>query len=63
MACGVVIFRRHPDETTEKGLQFLIEHMCFDISKAEKMLGYFPKYSAEERLVKALEWCLDEGLF
>jgi len=56
------ILQRHPDETTEKGLQFLIEHMCFDIRKAEKILGYSPKYSAEEGLVKALEWCLDEGL-
>jgi len=56
------ILRRHPGETTEGGLQFLIEHMCFDISKAEKMLGYSPKYSTEEGLVKALEWCLDEGL-
>ena len=56
------ILRRHPNETTVKDLQFLIEHMCFDISKAEEMLGYSPKYSAEEGLIEALKWCLDEGL-
>lgn len=54
--------RRHPEETGEGGLKFLVEHMCFDISKAQEMLGYFPKYSAEQGLAKALEWCLDQDL-
>ncbi len=56
------IRRRQPDETNDKDLKYLTEHMCVDISKAEKMLGYSPEYSTEEGLVKSLEWCLDEGL-
>ena len=39
------------------------EHVCFDISKAEDMLGYDPQYSTEEGLVKALEWCMEEEIF
>jgi nucleoside-diphosphate-sugar epimerase len=56
------IRRRHPEETSEGGLKFLVEHMCFDIGKAEEMLGYSPKYSTEQGLAKALEWCLDQDL-
>jgi len=56
------IRNRYPEETTIFFLRFFIEHMCFDISKAEGMLGYSPRYSTEEGLVKSLEWCLDEGL-
>jgi len=56
------ILRRRPGDATEGGLQFLVEHMCFDIDKAESVLGYSPRHSPEEGLEKALRWCLDEGL-
>ena len=56
------ILRRHPGETSERGLRFLVEHMCFDICKAREILGYSPKYSTEQGLEKALEWCLDQDL-
>ena len=57
------ILRRHPGETSKGGLRFLVEHMCFDIGKAQEILGYSPKYSTEQGLEKALEWCLDQDLF
>jgi len=53
---------RRSDAVVERGARFLIEHMCFDISKAEQHLGYAPGFTCEEGLVSALEWCLDEGL-
>ena len=56
------ILQRRPDDATAGGLQFLLEHMCFDIGKAERMLGYCPQYSPEAGLTLALEWCLEEGL-
>ena len=56
------ILKRHPGETNEGGLRFLVEHMCFDIGKAQEVLAYSPKYSTEQGLAKALEWCLDQNL-
>ena len=56
------VLQRHPGEVSEGGLRFLAEHMCFDIGKAEKVLGYSPRCSTEQGLAKALEWCLDQDL-
>ena len=50
---------QHPEHT---GLRFLREHMCFNISKAEALLGYKPEYTAREGLLRALEWCEKSGL-
>lgn len=51
----------HP-EISRKGLDFLLEPMCFDISKAERMLGYAPTRTTEEGLAEALQWCEESGL-
>lgn len=56
------IVRKRPDEAEDMWLRFLMEHMCFDITKAQTMLGYAPRYSAEEGIELALRWCVDEGL-
>jgi nucleoside-diphosphate-sugar epimerase len=56
------ILRRHPGETNETGLRFLLEHMCFDIGKAREVLGYAPEYSTEQGLADALEWCLNQKI-
>jgi len=37
--------------------------MCFDIGKAERMLGYDPQFTGEQGLQQALAWALEEGLF
>lgn len=37
-------------------------HMCPDISKAQKLLGYQPKYTPEETLTRAVRWMFDQGL-
>ena len=34
------------------GLTFLVEHMCFDISKAERLLGFVPRYTLEEAVAE-----------
>jgi len=43
-------------------LEFLCEHMCFDIGKAERTFGYQPKKSTEDGLREALTWCQSTGL-
>jgi nucleoside-diphosphate-sugar epimerase len=57
------ILARHPDETNASGMRFLVEHMCFDLSKAERMLDYDPKFTGEQGLEDALKWCVDNGAF
>lgn len=52
----------YPQITWENRLGFLLEHMCLDISKAEKMLGYAPQKTAQQGLAEALQWCLDSKL-
>lgn len=37
-------------------------HMLPDISKAKKLLGYEPRYTAKETLRRAVEWLYSEGL-
>jgi len=56
------ILRRRPQEAEERWLRFLMEHMCFDISRAEDVLGYSPRFTAEQGIEMALRWCMDEGL-
>lgn len=56
------ILRRRPGLARESGLRFLNEHMCFDIGKAERVLGYAPRCTTGDGLAIALQWCLDEGL-
>ena len=56
------ILQRRGDEASYGGLRFLIEHMCYDMSKAERMLDYAPRYTTEQGLEDALVWCMDEGL-
>jgi nucleoside-diphosphate-sugar epimerase len=57
------ILRRYPEETSEQQLTYLVEHCCYDIGKAKRMLGYAPQISMEQGLANSLEWCLDQGLF
>jgi nucleoside-diphosphate-sugar epimerase len=47
----------YPNIQWKNRLEFLLLHMCLDISKAEKTFGYAPEKTAEEGLVAALEWC------
>jgi nucleoside-diphosphate-sugar epimerase len=51
-----------PGVRLQGGLDFLLEHMCFDIGKAERVLGYAPTHTTEQGLVKALAWCEASGL-
>ncbi len=52
----------YPEVTMKFRMDFLLEHMCLDISKAENTLGYRPTLTSGQGLVKALEWCESSGL-
>lgn len=56
------LLKINPKVTWRNSLGFLMEHMCFDISKAERTFGYAPKKTAEEGLTEALAWCRESGL-
>lgn len=51
----------YPGVHLKNGLNFLLENMCFDISKAERIIGYAPTHSTEQGLIKALTWCEQSG--
>ncbi len=53
------ICKIYPDVRWHYGMDFLMEHMCFDISKVQNTIGYDPKVSTEEGLVRSLKWLID----
>jgi nucleoside-diphosphate-sugar epimerase len=53
--------KRRPDDASARWTGFLMEHMAFDMTKAEEMLGYKPQYTMEQGLERALSWLLDAG--
>ena len=55
------ICQMYPDVRWHFGMDFLMEHMCFDISKARKTFGYDPKVSTREGLERSLKWLIDNG--
>ena len=52
----------YPEVTMKFRMDFLLEPMCLDISKAEKTFGYAPTRTTQEGLTEALQWCTDTGL-
>ncbi len=56
------LMKIYPEITWTNRLDFLLEHMCFDIGKAERTFGYAPRKTAEAGLVAALEWCEKNGI-
>lgn len=52
----------YPGVTMLHRLDFLLEHMCLDIGKAEQLLGYRPAKTTGEGLLAALSWCRETGL-
>jgi nucleoside-diphosphate-sugar epimerase len=44
------------------GLKFVCEHMCIDVGKAKRGLGYKPEISLPEGLRRNLEWMKKEGM-
>lgn len=49
------ILRQQP-EVQERGLRFLATHMCFDIGKAVRLLGYEPHISTEAAIAETARW-------
>ena len=56
------LIKMYPGITWVNRLDFLLAHMCFDISKVEMAIGYAPTRTAEQGLVEALEWCGKSGI-
>lgn len=52
----------YPQVTMRYRMDFLLCHMNFDISKAERILGYEPTKTTEEGLVLALRWCEEQKM-
>jgi len=52
----------YPEVTMKYRMDFLLEPMCLDISKAEKTFGYAPTHTTQEGLIEALQWCTEAGL-
>ncbi|MFH0795468.1 MAG: NAD(P)-dependent oxidoreductase, partial [Candidatus Omnitrophota bacterium] len=44
------------------GLKFLCEHMCCDISKAKRDLGYRASISLEESIERTVKWMCDKKI-
>ncbi len=58
-----MVCKIYPDKCQMRyGMEFLMQHMCFDIGKAERMLGYAPEVSTEEGLTRTLNWMLEKGM-
>lgn len=56
------LMKAQPEIGWTWGLEFLMEHMCFDIGKAERTFGYNPVKSAEDGLIDGLRWCEEVGI-
>jgi len=52
----------YPKVIMRFGMDFLLEPMCLDISKAKKTFAYAPTRTTQEGLVEALQWCTKTGL-
>ncbi|MDD2479071.1 MAG: NAD(P)-dependent oxidoreductase [Victivallaceae bacterium] len=52
----------YPEVTMKFRMDFLLQPMCLDISKAEKTFGYAPTRTTQEGLIEALQWCKNTGL-
>jgi nucleoside-diphosphate-sugar epimerase len=50
------------DKLNVAGLLFLCEHMCFDLSKARRLLGYVPKHEPEASVPQTVKWMFDQGI-
>jgi len=55
------ILRRFPQWTTERGLLLSCEHMCCDIAKAERDLGWKPVAPLEVGFAENIAWMRQEG--
>jgi len=56
------IIQTAPGAQWKGRLEFLLEPMCFDIGKAERIFGYQPQKSTEDGLREALAWCQSTGV-
>lgn len=55
------ILSRFPQLTNERGLLFACEHMCCDVSKAERDLGWRPRIPLKKGIEDTLSWMRQHG--
>ena len=49
-------------KVNDGGLRFVCEHMCVDVSKARRKLGFSPTITLEEGMRDNLAWMREEGI-
>ena len=54
------VMERYPDLVDRRGLLFACEHMCCDIGKAERELGWRPTTELETGIGKSIEWMREQ---
>jgi len=52
----MAMLEKYGDSINQTGLKFLAAHMCFDITKAERQLGYKPRHTTEETIDENIAW-------
>lgn len=50
------ILKKYDRQLHELGLHFLAEHMCYDITKAKKQLGYAPGMTTAQAIEQTARW-------
>ena len=50
------MFKKYGDAVCKEVLYILVNHMCFDISKARNDLGYVPRYTTECAIEEMARW-------
>ncbi len=56
------VHARYPEQTNERGLRFISQHMCGSITKAKEQLGWEPQISLHQGLRENVAWMQEEGL-
>ncbi|MDD3696054.1 MAG: NAD-dependent epimerase/dehydratase family protein [Lentisphaeria bacterium] len=54
------MLQKYP-QANQTGMRFLASHMCFSIAKAERDLGYKPKYSSEAAIEETAVWAAKQS--
>lgn len=56
------ILAKYGSKVNKVNLEFVAEHMCFDISKARRDLDFHPRYTSEEAIEENVLWIVKNKL-
>jgi len=55
------LWEKYKDVAQERGMRFLATHMCYDISKIKRQLGYKPRMSVEQAIAETACWTANKS--